>query len=85
MYVAEIPNRTSPPAMLLRESFREDGKVKNRTLANLSSWPAARIDALRRLLRGELDHLSASDPTCGPVFGLLHGEREIPGGGCTSR
>src|ERR1039457_2909662 len=72
MYVATVPNRNSPPAILLRESFREDGKVKNRTLANLSSWPAARIDALRRLLRGAFDHLSASDPTCGPVLGVLH-------------
>src|SRR5579883_929829 len=42
MYVATIPNRNSPPALLLRESFRQNGKVKNRTLANLSHWPAAR-------------------------------------------
>ena len=77
MYVAEIPNRTSPPAILLRESFRQEGKVKNRTLANLSSWPAARIDALRRLLRGELDHLPASDPTCGPVFGVLQALHQV--------
>jgi transposase len=77
MYVAEIPNRTSPPAILLRESFREDSKVKNRTLANLSSWPAARIDALRRLLRGEFDHLSASAPTCGPIFGVLHALHQV--------
>src|ERR1039457_6103696 len=55
MYVAEIPNRTSPPAVLLRESFRENGKVKNRTIANLTSWPRLRIEAFRRLLRGELD------------------------------
>lgn len=39
MYVAVIPNRGSPPAILLRESFRENGKTKNRTLANLSGWP----------------------------------------------
>jgi len=45
MYVAEIPNRNSPPAILLRESFRENGQVKNRTLANLSSWPSALIVA----------------------------------------
>jgi transposase len=77
MYVAEIPNRNSPPAILLRESFRQDGKVKNRTLANLSSWPSSRIDALRRLLRGELDYASASDPTCGPVFGLLHALKQV--------
>ncbi|MCX6930353.1 MAG: transposase [Verrucomicrobia bacterium] len=77
MYVAEIPNRTSPPAILLRESFREDGKVKNRTLANLSSWPTCRIDALRRLLRGEFDQLSAPEPTCGPVFGLLYALHQV--------
>src|SRR5262249_1531023 len=39
MYVTRVPNRGSPPAVLLRESYREGGKVKNRTLANLSSWP----------------------------------------------
>ncbi len=39
MYVVKVPNRASPPANLLRESYREAGKVKNRTLANLSSWP----------------------------------------------
>jgi hypothetical protein len=72
MYVAIVPNRNSPPAILLRESFREDGKVKNRTLANLSSWPSERVDVLRRLLRGELDHLASLTPVCGPVFGLLH-------------
>jgi hypothetical protein len=71
MYVALVPNRTSPPAILLRESFRQDGKVKNRTLANLSAWPSARIDALRRLLRGDLDTARAGDPISGPVFGLL--------------
>jgi hypothetical protein len=53
MYVATVPNRNSPPAILLRESFRDSGQVKNRTLANLSHWPAARIEALRALLRGD--------------------------------
>ena len=77
MYVAAIPNRNSPPAILLRESFRQDGTVKNRTLANLSSWPAPRIDALRRLLRGDLDTASCSDPTSGPVFGVLHTLNQI--------
>ncbi len=38
MYIATIPNRKSPPAILLREAYRENGKVKNRTLANLSDW-----------------------------------------------
>jgi transposase len=53
MYVACVPNRGSPPAILLRESYREDGKVKNRTLANLSHWPATKVDDLRRVLKGQ--------------------------------
>ena len=52
MYVARIPNRGSPPAVLLRESYREGGKVKNRTLANLSHWPEHKVDALVRGLKG---------------------------------
>jgi hypothetical protein len=53
MYVATVPNRNSPPAILLRESYREGAKVKNRTLANLSHWPAHKIEALRAALRGD--------------------------------
>jgi hypothetical protein len=49
MYVERIPNRNSPPAILLRESYREGGKIKKRTLANLSDWPAGKIEALRRV------------------------------------
>ena len=52
MYVAVVPNRSSPPAVLLRESYRENGKVKNRTLANLSHWPAEQVEALRQVLKG---------------------------------
>src|SRR6188472_1409581 len=52
MYVARIPNRGSPPAILLRESYREGGKVKNRTLANLSHWPEHKVDVLARTLKG---------------------------------
>src|SRR5215469_18949200 len=52
MYVAVVPNRNSPPAILLRESFREQGKVHNRTIANLSHWPPGQIEALRQLLKG---------------------------------
>jgi len=77
MYVAEVPNRNSPPAILLRESYRENGKVKNRTLANLSSWPSSRVEALRRLLRGELDDAAVSDPTMGPTFGVLHALKHV--------
>jgi hypothetical protein len=53
MYIATIPNRNSPPAILLREGYREGGKVKNRTLANLSKLPPEAIEALRRVLKGE--------------------------------
>jgi Transposase DDE domain len=53
MYVAVVPNRGSPPAILLRQSYREGGKVKNRTLANLSGWPEEKVDDLRRVLKGQ--------------------------------
>src|SRR5260370_34926214 len=52
MYVATVPNRNSPPAVLLRQSFRQGDKVNNRTLANLSDWPPAQIEALRQVLKG---------------------------------
>jgi hypothetical protein len=52
MYVATVPNRDSPPAILLRESFRQNGKVHNRTIANLSHWPADKLEALRQVLKG---------------------------------
>jgi hypothetical protein len=52
MYVVDIPNRNSRPATLLRESYREGGKVKNRTLANLSHWPRHRVEALKAALKG---------------------------------
>jgi hypothetical protein len=58
MYITRVPNRGSPPAVLLRESFRENGKVKTRTLANLSRWPEHKIDKLQRALKGQP---SASD------------------------
>lgn len=53
MYIARIPNRSSPAAYLLRESYREDGQVKNRTLANLSHLPIEQIEQIRRVLKGE--------------------------------
>ena len=52
MYIATIPNRNSPPAILLREGYRENGKVRNRTIANLSKWPPEKIEALRLVLKG---------------------------------
>lgn len=52
MYVTRVPNRGSPPAILLRESYREAGRVKTRTLANLSRWPEHKVDKLQRALKG---------------------------------
>jgi len=53
MYIETVPNRSSPPAILLRESWRDGKATRKRTLANLSHLPPAAIDALRRILRGE--------------------------------
>jgi transposase len=52
MYIESVPNRNSPPAILLRESYRDDGKVKKRTLANLTDWPTDVVEGLRALLKG---------------------------------
>ena len=52
MYITRVPNRGSPPAVLLRESYREGGKVRTRTLANLSRWPAHKVDRLQCALKG---------------------------------
>lgn len=72
MYIAKVPNRTSPPTILIRESYRAHGKVKSRTIANITHWHPARIEALRRVLRGDFDHFAAGDPVNGPVFGQLY-------------
>jgi transposase len=53
MYIEAVPNRNSPPAILLREGRRKNGKVVKKTLANLSDWPQDRIDTFRRFLKGE--------------------------------
>jgi transposase len=73
MYVAVVPNRNSPPAVLLRESFRENGKVRNRTIANLSHWPAAQIEALRQVCKGET-------PSAAPQPSSFHISRSRPHG-----
>jgi len=52
MYIESVPNRNSPPAILLREAYRQDGKVKKRTIANLSSWPPALVEQFQKLLKG---------------------------------
>src|SRR6516225_10682275 len=53
MYIDVVPNRDSPPAVLLREAWREGNKTRKRTLANLSDWPKEKIETFRRLLRDE--------------------------------
>jgi transposase len=52
MYIEAVPNRNSPPAILLRESYRHEGKVRKRTLCNLSDWSPAHIEGLRGVLKG---------------------------------
>jgi len=62
MYIEAVPNRGSPPAILLRESFREDGRVRKRTLANLSAWPTPLVEGFRTLLKGGV--AVAADAVC---------------------
>jgi hypothetical protein len=52
MYIEAVPNRNSPPAILPRESYRAGGKVRKRTLCNLSDWPVAYVEGLRGVLKG---------------------------------
>jgi hypothetical protein len=54
MHIDIIPNRTSKPTVLLRESYREGNKVKKRTLANLSSLPMDKVEMIRQVLRGDV-------------------------------
>jgi transposase len=77
MYIDVVPNRNSPPAILLRESVRDGTTIRKRTLANLSHWEPTRIDAVRRALRGEFDSLPLGEPTCGPIFGVLYALKQI--------
>jgi len=71
MYIATIPNRSSPPAILLREGYREGGQVKTRTLANLSKLPEAAVAALRRVLKG--DTLITADEAFEAISSHHHG------------
>lgn len=72
MYIEAIPNRNSPPAVLLRGAYREDGKVKKRTLANISCLPTEVIEGLRVLLKG-----GVAVPSAEEVFTV---ERSLPHG-----
>jgi transposase len=69
MYIDTVPNRKSPPAILLRESYRENGKVKKRTLANLSKLPAQLIALIRQALAGSIQVIGES--MSGAIFGVL--------------
>jgi len=55
MFIESVRNRNSPPCILLRESFRDAGKVRHRTLANLSKWPKPAVEGLRALLKVRRD------------------------------
>ncbi len=67
MYIESVPNRNSPPAVLLRESYRQHGKVKKRTLLNLSHWPPALVAGLRLLLKG-----GTAVPRLDEAFDIVH-------------
>lgn len=73
MYIETVPNRDSPPAILLRESYREAGQVKKRTLANLSTWTPERLEALRLALRGQPPVARAGGPDFDIVRSRPHG------------
>jgi hypothetical protein len=62
MYIETVPNRASPPAILLRESWREDGKVHKRTLLNLTHWDPAHVEGLRAVLKGGTVSPHPTDP-----------------------
>jgi len=74
MHIHVIPNRNSKPAILLRESYREGGAVKKRTLANLSHFPLDQVETLRRALRGEL--LVPADAAFETIESKPHGHVE---------
>jgi transposase len=75
MYIEIVPNRNSRPAILLREGWREGKKVCKRTIANLTDWPAQKVDALRRVLKGET--LVAPDEAFSIERSLPHGHVEL--------
>jgi hypothetical protein len=78
MYITVVPQRHSPPAILLRESFRDGDKVRTRTLANLTSWAPERLEALRRALKGEFEGFPGElQPVCGPIFAVLFALKQL--------
>lgn len=79
MYIAKVPNRNSPPAILLRVGHREGGKINTKTLLNITHWPTSRIEILKRLLKGEFDHTvpDSGDIRQGKAMGALFALHEI--------
>jgi hypothetical protein len=77
MYIDIVPHSHSPPALLLRESVRDGTTSRKRTLANLSQWDPARVEAWCRALRGACEPLPLGDPTCGPVCGPLYARTHV--------
>ncbi len=72
MYIEKVPNRNSPPCTLLRESFRQDGRVRKRTITNLSAWPAHLVEGLSLLLKGGVV-VDSLEETFDVVRSLPHG------------
>lgn len=78
MYIDIVPNRNSPPAILLRESIRVGRKVKKRTVANLSKLPQNVVAAIKSALQGTLSTAARMPaPESGPVFASLFALNEI--------
>ena len=76
MYIETVPNRNSPPCVLLRESFRHDGKVKHRTLANLTDWPGHILQGLKLLLKGHQPSATLNSESFRITRSLPHGHVE---------
>ncbi len=74
MYIDVVPNRDSRPAILIREAWREDKKIRKRTVANISDWPMDKVEALRQVLRGDY----SSSGGAGPQGFVI--ERSLPHG-----
>lgn len=72
MHIESVPNRKSHPTILLRESYRADGKVKKRTIANLTHWPERLVEGLRMLLHGGVA-LARADAALTIARSLPHG------------
>jgi hypothetical protein len=74
MYIETVPNRNSRPAIVLREGWREGRRTRKRTLANLTGWPGAQVEALRAVLKGDYQLLAPAG-----------GGRSVRGQYCRSR